>query len=108
MRCGLALPSATAPRILSPRSRKLEPPSSGTTWGSGVSSMAGHLARPALPNHVGTASEFLRERHQKGPALAELRGAYADARAVADLVLVVEQVDDVETDLRALADADRD
>src|SRR3984893_18510320 len=53
-------------------------------------------------------SEFLREPEQEGAALAELRRADADAGAVADLVAVVEQVDGIEADLRALAEADRD
>ena len=66
------------------------------------------LACPALPNHVGSGSEFLRQAHQEGPALAELGGADADAQAIADLVAVVEQVDDVEAQLRALAEPDRD
>jgi hypothetical protein len=45
---------------------------------------------------------------QEGLALAELRRAHADALAVAELVLVVEQVDNVEPQLSALAEADRD
>src|SRR5262249_36638819 len=43
----------------------------------------------------------------EGLALAELGSADADAQAVADLILVVEQVDDVEAQLRSLAEADR-
>src|SRR6266478_4154738 len=60
----------------------------------------------SLSRHRG-ASEFLRQRQQEGLALAELRSADAYAQTVADLILVVEQVDDVETQLRALAEADR-
>jgi uncharacterized membrane protein YkvA (DUF1232 family) len=45
-------------------------------------------------------SEFLREPEQERTALAELRGTDADARAVADLVAVVEQVDCIEAQLR--------
>src|SRR6266567_4798470 len=63
---------------------------------------------PTLPCDHHSASEFLREPEQEGAALAELRGADADALAVADLVAVVEQVDDVETQLCGPAEADRD
>src|SRR5258708_5248225 len=52
-------------------------------------------------------SEFLREPQQERPPLAELGRTHADPRAVANLVAVVEQVDRVEADLRALAEADR-
>src|SRR5271154_3884356 len=52
----------------------------------------------------GDRSEFLREPHQERPPLAELGRAHADAQAVTDLVAVIEQVDRVKTDLRALAE----
>src|SRR5580704_3796647 len=56
---------------------------------------------------VSRPSEFLRQRQQEGLPLAELGSADAYAQTVADLILVVEQVDDVETQLRALAEPDR-
>ena len=53
-------------------------------------------------------SEPLREPKQEGAALTELRGADTDALAVADLVAVVEQIDDVETQVRRRAEPDGD
>src|SRR5437867_3327084 len=54
------------------------------------------------------ASETLRQPGKKGPARTELRVADTDARAVADLVDLVEQVEDVEADFRSLEKAGGD
>src|ERR1700733_7507334 len=42
------------------------------------------------------SSDFLRQAYKITPARAELRSEHADAAAVADLVNLVEEIDDVE------------
>src|SRR5579862_3475727 len=49
--------------------------------------------------HDAPSPEVLRQAHEEAAPGAELRREYADARAVADLVDVVECVDHVEADL---------
>ena len=43
------------------------------------------------------SSDFLRQAYKIAAARAELRSEHADAAAVADLVDLVEEIDDVET-----------
>ena len=51
------------------------------------------------------SSDFLRQAYKIAAARAELRSEHADAAAVADLVDLVEEIDDVETHRERLGDA---
>src|SRR4029077_2139121 len=71
-----------------------------------ISRAAGNT-RPASWRFRGecAASETLRQPGKKGPARTELRVADTDPRAVADLVDLVEQVEDVKAEFQTFVNA---
>ena len=54
--------------------------------------------------HTSSGLELLVQGQQEGAAHAELRGADADPGAVADLVPLIKQIDDVEAQFETLED----